>query len=343
MSSRHALLLGTLPGESTEQAMQDALDRLGPYLRWLPDGETGSRRVWIVGMINSFRDHPDLEVAKDGDMHDYQSQLHFRVRKGHQFTGDRLDLGYLAAYQAGRPIFDRLTAAAGVQPTYQVGVPGDLNFAMFATGPTRMFQTRKAFGDATLRDLRQIHTEAAGEVVFQLEVPAETVSVTMTPGPLRGLAAGWMASSVIKLAKAAPVGARFGVHLCLGDLGHRALGKLRNAAPLVRLANAIVAKWPADRTLEYVHAPLAQGDQPPSLEPAFYQPLADLQLPASTPFVAGFLHEARSLEEQRTILAIIEDAVGRQVDVAAACGLGRRSPEAAYATMDQARDLCTTI
>ncbi|WP_279580606.1 hypothetical protein [Fodinicola feengrottensis] len=333
-------MIGTLPGDSTEEAMRAALDRLGPHLRRLPDGETGSRRVWIVGLIRGFRDHPDLEVAKDGDMHDYKSQLHFRVRKGHQLTGDKLDLGYLAAYRDSRPVFDRLTEEAGVRPTYQVGIPGDLNLAMFATGPTRMLRTRPAFTDATLRDLRQIHAESHGEVVFQLEVPAETVSVTMAPAPLRGLAAGWMAASVVKLAKAAPAGARFGVHLCLGDLGHQALGKLRTAAPLVKLANAVAARWPAGRPLDYVHAPLAQGDQPPSLDPEFYRPLAGLRLPPSTPFVAGFLHEGRSLDEQRRILAMIEDAVGHPVDVAAACGLGRRSPEAAYTTMDQARELC---
>lgn len=341
MPTRQALLLGTLPGASTEEAVGRAVELLGPQLATVPDGETGSRRVWITAMIDSFRDHPDLEVAKDGDMHDYQSQLHFRVRKGHRLTGDSFDLGYLKAYRENRPVVDRLTAAAGVRPTYQVGIPGDLNFAMFATGPTRMLRTRPAFTDATLRDIRQIQAESGGDVVFQLEVPAETVSVTMA-GPLAPLAAGWMASSVLKLVKEAPDGTRFGVHLCLGDLGHRALGKPRTAKPLVQLANDIAKKWPAGRTFEYLHAPLAEGDQPPSLDPAFYRPLSGLRLPATTRFVAGFLHEGRTTEQQRRILGIIEEATGKPVDVAAACGLGRRDPEAAYETMRQARDLCAS-
>ncbi|WP_163508558.1 hypothetical protein [Fodinicola acaciae] len=339
MSTRQALLIGTLPGESAEEAVGTAVELLGPHLATVPDGETGSRRIWIVGLINSFRDHPDLEVAKDGDMHDYQSQLHFRVRKGHRLTGDSFDLGYLAAYRENRPVVDRLTAAAGIRPAYQVGIPGDLNLAMFATGPTRMLRTRPAFTAATLRDIRQIQAESDGDVVFQIEVPAETVSVTMA-GPLAPLAASWMAGSVLKLVKEAPEGARFGIHLCLGDLGHRALGKPRTAAPLVKLANAIARKWPAGRTFEYLHAPLAQGELPPSLDEAFYRPLSALRLPARTRFVAGFLHEGRSIEEQRQILGIIERATGKTVDVAAACGLGRRDPEAAYATMRQARDLC---
>jgi hypothetical protein len=46
-----------------------------------------------------------------------------------------------------------------------------------------------------------------------------------------------------------------------------------------------------------------------------------------------------SLEEQRETLALIESLVGTQVDVATACGLGRRDREAALATIDRAADL----
>jgi hypothetical protein len=44
--------------------------------------------------------------------------------------------------------------------------------------------------------------------------------------------------------------------------------------------------------------------------------------------------------EQRALLATIEVAAGREVDVAAACGLGRRITEQALATLDQACALC---
>lgn len=86
--------------------------------------------------------------------------------------------------------------------------------------------------------------------------------------------------------------------------------------------------------------PLAAGDRPPTLRERFYSPLTGLRLPDEVTFVAGFLHEGRGIEEQRRLLELVDNAVGRQVDIAAACGLGRRSVEAAHATMDQARALC---
>jgi hypothetical protein len=54
---------------------------------------------------------------------------------------------------------------------------------------------------------------------------------------------------VVTLAAAAPAGARFGVHLCLGDMNHKAYGRMTDAAPLVQLANAIAARWPAGRPI----------------------------------------------------------------------------------------------
>jgi hypothetical protein len=53
----------------------------------LPDGETGERRNWIISMLEAFRDHPVLEVAKDGDWSDYDKTPRFRIK-----AGERLQL-----------------------------------------------------------------------------------------------------------------------------------------------------------------------------------------------------------------------------------------------------------
>ena len=55
-------------------------------------------------------------------------------------------------------------------------------------------------------------------------------------------------------AATASEGSRFGLHLCLGDMNHRALGRLPDASPLVLLATAVAARWPDGRHLHYVHA-----------------------------------------------------------------------------------------
>ncbi len=57
MSEREAHLVGSLPGPTAAAAMSTALQILGPYLRSLPDGETGERRNWVISIIEGLRHH----------------------------------------------------------------------------------------------------------------------------------------------------------------------------------------------------------------------------------------------------------------------------------------------
>jgi hypothetical protein len=106
------------------------------------------------------------------------------------------------------------------------------------------------------------------------------------------------------------------------------------------LLNAVAARWPSGHRLELVHAPLAAGVEPPPLDPAFYARLSALRLPSDTRFVAGLLHEGRTADELRTAVAAVEDALGRPVDLAASCGLGRRDREMARTILRQGSQLC---
>ena len=93
MALRRAHLVGSLPGESAGEAMRLAVERLGDDLAYLPDGETGDRRNWVIPMIESLREHPDLDLAKDGDWSDYDKIPRLRVKPGHRLYGASLDLG----------------------------------------------------------------------------------------------------------------------------------------------------------------------------------------------------------------------------------------------------------
>jgi hypothetical protein len=357
MATRAAHLVGSTPFTNADEAIDIALDRLGGYLHTVPDGETGDRRNWIIHIIEALRVHPDLEVAREGDWSDYDRTPVFRVRKGHRLAAGSLDLQHVAPFEAGYPAFvaRRAAAAAAGIPgardlAFQVGIPGDFDMALFVFGPTGPFRRRRPFADATLAEIERIGAlagrDASGraDVVFQLEIPAELVFVARFPGPLQPLIASWLGGGVARLAARSPEGTRFGIHLCVGDMNHRALARLTDVTPLVRLANAIARAWPAGRSLEFVHAPFAAAVLPPP-SPAtregsrFYAPLRGLRLPTRTRFIAGFVHEARPLAEQQETLALIESLVGRRVDVATSCGLGRRDRDAALATIDRAREL----
>jgi hypothetical protein len=320
--------------------MSLAATHLGDALRWVPDGETGERLNWVVHIIEKLRAHPDLEVANEGDWSDYDDVLRFRVRKGRKLRGESLDFGHVEPFREGFREFGELKAELGREDlVFQVGIPGDFDMAGMVLGPLGALVHRRAFREATVAEIRSIHAEAGRDVVFQLEVPFELVSVARAPALVQPLVARLLARGIARIAHDAPTGARFGVHLCLGDMNHKALMQMRDMGPVVELANSIVAAWPARRELEFVHAPFAGASQAPTLDPGHYAPLAGLRIPPTTRFVAGFVYEHQSLAEQQQLLSIIESAVGRPVDVSAACGLGRRSAEEAVSSMHRAKTL----
>jgi hypothetical protein len=265
-NGRLAHLVGSVPAPDGDAAMAMASELLGNRLRWLPDGETGDRFHWVVGIIEKLRAHPDLEVAKDGDWSDYDKTPRFRIRKGHTLRAASLDFGHVAAFEESYPIFQRRKAESGDPTlTFQAGIPGDLDMAAFVLGPGGALRHRRPFHEATVEEVRRIHAIGGDDVVFQIEVPLELVFVARAPKPLRALVAKLMGRIIAKIAADAPAGTRFGVHLCLGDMNHKSLVDMRDMSPVVALANAIVASWPAGRQLEFMHAPFSGASQPPPL------------------------------------------------------------------------------
>jgi len=212
---RAAHLVGSTPFRDADEALDIMLDRLGPHLRTVPDGETGSRQQWIQGLLDSFREHPDLEPARPGDWSDYDRTPTVRVRRGHRFSSDRLDLGYLRHFAESWPSYqERRGASNGVlrpELSFQVGIPGDFDLAVFTFGnPLAALRYRSVFRNATLRDVRAIHARVGGEVVYQLEVPFELIVLTQLPGPFVGAAAAFFARGITRLVRAAPAGSRWG-------------------------------------------------------------------------------------------------------------------------------------
>ncbi len=341
-TDRAAHLVGSLPGATPSEAMKTALQIVGPFLRSLPDGETGDRRNWIVSIIEGLRRHPDLELRKPGDWSDYDATPQFRIRKGHRLFGATLDFGHLAAVQDSYPAFLQARADAGRQDlVFQEGVPGDLDLAMFTLGPTGALTQRRPFTEATLAEIIGVRSLTAPETLFQIELPVELVLLAKAPPAARPGLARVLAKPTVALAGAAPAGTRFAVHLCLGDMNNKAFGTMSDVSPLVLLANSIIRSWPSGRPLELIHAPFAAADHPATTDPAFYAALRNLQLPPGIRFAAGFAHEGQSLAEQRTVRSLVEDLLGRPVDIAAACGLGRRSVEAGRAVLQRTAELCS--
>ncbi|SER24025.1 hypothetical protein [Microlunatus flavus] len=341
MTGRQVLLLGSLPAQDADDAMGMAARLLGGRLRAMPDGETGTaRKDWLAGLCDEQHGHPDLEVVRPGAWRDYDDVPRLRVRRGHRLYGTNLDYGHAEAARESLPALQRVREQLGRPDLpFQASVPGDFDTAFFTLGPVDGLRNLRAFTEMTLREVREVKETAGDDTVFQIEVPVELVMMIKAPARVRPVVASRLAEGILRIARNSPAGTRFGVHLCVGDLNNRPLAEMEDVSPLVLLANAVTRRWPEGRPLLYVHAPLAAADQPAPVRADYYAPLRDLELPVGVDLVAGFVHERQDLADQRRIRDQVDDLVGLQVDVAAACGLGRRTREAAERNLAQAAAL----
>jgi hypothetical protein len=346
VTSRKTHLVGAWPGISGAHAMDAAMHRLGAHLLRITDGETGERGGWITPTLAWLRANPDIELVRDGDGSDYESGAIHRVRPGRTLDPNNIELNYYRTFQRSYPGFTVIRERQSLPGvSFQVGIPAPIDLAVTGFGYEAAqsdSSISQAFADATVREVDAIHSEAQDDVVFQVESVFSMAAVVMAPEEAQSAAAVRAASSIISMVERAPVGARFGVHLCLGDYHHRALVEMGSARPLVLMANTLAHAWPSAQALEYIHAPFAAAEKPGSFDPEWYEPLSKLDLPEGVRFVAGFIHEDLSVEQLRGVHAMIERAVGREVDIAATCGLGRRpSPDQAWDAMDKTVALLT--
>lgn len=339
---RHALLVGSMPFRDEEDCMRRALDELGPYLFSLPDGEVGertpefpdgTRACWIIRAVEIlYKDRENWRVVKEpvrarnGVPASYDGLHQLEPLCPPEEVPRRLAFGYDAELARYYPIFRRLRDEGGWNGLkFQMGVPTGLGLGFVIPDPQDRMRYLGAFNEVIAREVNAMLELAGDDVVIQIEAPPEVYAAYEMPQMMDALSLG----PILDLVGRIRPGARIGLHLCLGDLHNMPLMQPSSVQPLVELSNRLVERWPREHELVYMHYPLAAGHVPPSTDPRMYQPLADIRLPEGTHFVAGFVHEGLSYDENAGVLRSIEEARGGPVDVASSCGIGRRKPEVA--------------
>lgn len=340
-AKRRVHFVGSLPAQldSPEQAMAFAVDTAGEFLDGMVPGCEADpyRAQWYIRpIIDRLGEIPALAPVRSGDWSSLRSRDTFRLRPGRSLVEADVDsaLGYA---KETRRTLDALAEQRRTDPglRLQVGIPTPFVVGFIAF-EARMLRWRGGFPyyrpilDATVREIVRIQEALQDNVVFQLELAAETLLCAAAPPGLRQGAASAAGRAIARLVARAPHGSRFGVHLCFGSLDDKPAIRPRSTAPVVALANAIAQHWPAGRHLDFIHMPMGDGKQAP-VRPRYYAPLARLEVPAGTRVVAGLAHPEQPLAQARQALSMAESAYGGPLDVAAPCGLGR------YATVDRAR------
>ena len=330
MSSARDLLhfVGSIPLGSCEDVFRQLSTEVGPFLRRIPDGETGERTLWIKFQQKMLMEHPAIEIdptqaplpvkQADGTVHRHIDL----VRLKPEADPDRVDFdtGYdraaLGSYRTFRKLRDQGIIPAGMR--FQVALPTPMATGMMYVSPVGRDRYLRAYERALMKALASILSSIPHrDLSIQFDVCQE-VLLFENYFPVRGPDYKMPVFEQFgRLAASVPAEVELGYHLCYGSPGDQPLLRLRDATVLVELMNGIADF--VKRQVGFIHVPV-----PKQAEDPFFAPLRNWRRPAGTQAYLGLLqfddesgNRARIICARRTI---------SEFGVAAECGFGRTDP-----------------
>jgi hypothetical protein len=314
--------VGSVALDSPSDVYREIGRYCGPYLRRVPDGEPGGRRLWISWQIPVLRANPLLAQVGEG-------QVPLKLADG--ATAESLHFGELGYAREARPSYEDFVAArrSGEIPEgvrFQVSLPTPWAVVMpFCRQPDAQ-QILPAYERAMLREVARV-CEAIPhrDLSIQFDVCVEMVAwdgrwagAPSFPGMEQVFA-----EHFARLAAAVPGDVELGFHLCYGDLDAKHFIDPVDATKMVEMANLIARS--VSRPIAWMHMPVPVD----RVDDAFYAPLEQLRLAASTELYLGVVHVTDGLSGT---LARIEAAKRHAPDfgIASECGISRgRNPNLA--------------
>ena len=294
----------------------------GPYVKRIPDGEPGGRRLWISWQIPVLRANPSLAPVGQG-------LVPLKLADG--VNPEAIHFGELGYAREARPSYDDFVVArrAGTIPAgvrFQVSLPTPWAVVTpFCQQPDAR-AVFPAYERAMLRELERIcvaipHEDLAIQWDVCIEMLAwdgQWANARSFPGMDQVFAANFA-----RLGETVPRGVELGFHLCYGDLDAKHFAEPVDAAKMTEMANLIAGS--VSRPIAWMHmpVPIERDDD------AFYRPLKDLRLAPQTELYLGLVHVRDGVEGTRRRMAAARKVVP-VFGIASECGISRgRDPNLA--------------
>ncbi|KFZ77092.1 hypothetical protein ED92_39065 [Amycolatopsis sp. MJM2582] len=341
-SERSVHFVGSLPPAMSKtdlQAMQWFLDHAGDTdLLTLPSDRDPR---WIIDWLTNLASVPALRPRRAGDSTGYDDMPTYRLAPGRFLAPEDVSLRRVRDVTVAMATRPRLRTP-GDLPPHQVSLPNALDLSYFCFGaPRPALAALPIFREALIQDVLEIHNRWDTEATFQLETPAVLTLFERTPRPLWKMLALGLAKQAAELITAAPPEINWIIHLCYGDLAHRPMFEPTDLVAAVLYLNALERRLTkAGHPMPAAHIPLCTGTSAPPTDRSFYRALGHLR--GNIDMIAGLVDENHP-DASLIALQLAEDELDRPIrTIAAACGLGRRTPEAAAANTRLARKLART-
>lgn len=297
------MMVGSARAETAEQALAALAKTVGDHVSFLPDGEIGERRNFIMHLARRlYLAHPGMEVvnrpaprdgisdvlASAGSFNDIWS---FRVKDGVskiEFGEPGWRLGYaepaLASYFVFKTLREKGQIPADVR--FQVSLPlAGYGCYVFVPDSADWHKVVPGYEEALRAEINKITDLIPhGDLVIQFDQIAmfsSAVKGKSRDSHLAAMSRERYASAIVNVAPSVPEDVLLGFHLCYG--GFEGWPTRRPSLEAV-VATANLVKNSAGRQIDYIHLPLL-----PNQEADYFTALDDLELD-DTKLYLGVIH-----------------------------------------------------
>ncbi|HTV38220.1 MAG TPA: hypothetical protein VMF12_17455 [Xanthobacteraceae bacterium] len=337
----HAHLVGSIGLDTVDEVFGTVGSLLGPYLRRVPDGEVGGRKLWISWQYPLLRANVFLRPDPSGAIRPTNRFPLLTLAEGVAPADVRFgELGY--AREARASYLDFLAARAnGTLPKdirFQVCLPTPFAVVASVVVPSALLTVEAAYERAMIAEVTALCRHVPhGDLCIQWDVCNEMVlwdgqQTDAVPGA--DIPRDQLLARMQRLCDAVPADVELGLHLCYGDFGAKHFVEPKDAARMVDFANTLSRT--ITHPLAYIHmpVPIERSDD------AFHRPLADLKLADGTELFLGLVHAKDGVEGTRKRIAAARRYRG-EFGIATECGMARARSEATVRALLQIHaDIC---
>ena len=321
--------VGSIPLPDAETVFRTLSAAAGPYLKRLPDGETGIRKTWIRFLQGVLAENPAIEVAHDVPPFKFvqwdgkllREIPRLRLKPGVTPEPATFNTGYAEMAIESWGLFDRLQQAGMIPPgvKFQISLPTPIapcyNNMVPADRPGLLpALTRHMIGEvgAIARALPN------DRIALQWDVCQEVLAWEgyYEPGPVDFHEE--TIGVLTEIGDAVPAAVELGYHLCYGSPADEHCVQPRDAGIMVEIVNAVSAG--VRRPIQFFHLPVPK----PRTDDAFFAPLEGLKLRPETELYLGLVHHDDAAGNAARLAAARRHA--RVDGIATECGMARSDP-----------------
>jgi hypothetical protein len=322
-------LIGSVPLADAETVFRTVASELGPWLKRLPDGETGPRHRWIYWQREMLLRHPAMQIDTDVPPMELRQWDGALIRRS-EFVRFRpevdpatvtFETGYAEAAVASYAVFRRLRAEgaipAGVR--FLVCLPTPMASGYMYLSPRALAAYLPVYERALLGALQTIVAAIPHEdLSIQWDVCQEVLVFenffTHRPDRYRDD----IFAELARLGDAVPGDVECGYHLCYGSPRDEHLVMPKDMAILVEITRGLLARL--RRRMDFLHLPVPKD----RTDDGYFAPLRDVALPPETTLYLGLIHYADHTGDLARIGAARK--VVPSFGIATECGWGRAEP-----------------